>query len=100
MRIKTPYAAEVLSQFDTELGRLVDRLRGMPLRTLERCADQVYATCQELVQLQGLPHNVPRLADHAVADQLAVIGADCREMNEAAIAEATAALVTLRRALD
>ncbi len=88
------------TQFDTELGRLVDRLRSMPLRTLERCADQVHATCQLLVQLQGLPHDVPRLADHAAGDQLAVIGAGCREMNEAAIAEATAALVSLRRALD
>ena len=98
--MRTSYAAPVLIEFDAELGRLADRLRSMPLRALQRCGSQVHATCQELVRLQGLTHDVPRLADHAAGDQLAVIGADCREMNEAAIAEATAALVRLRRALD
>jgi hypothetical protein len=88
-----------LTDFDIELARVVDRLRHLPIRQLQTAAEQVYQTCQHLVVITGEDRPLPRLAGHAAADQLAVIGRECRAMNEAAVAEATAALVTLRRSL-
>jgi hypothetical protein len=88
-----------LEGFDLELRRVVDRLRGLPMRDVPDAATKAYATCQELLAIAKSPHALPRLADHAAADQLAVIAAECRTMNEAAVTEATAALVRLRRAL-
>jgi hypothetical protein len=88
-----------LTEFETELRRVVDRLRTMPLASLAPAAEQAYRTCQQLLLIAGDDHPLPRLADHAAGDQLAVIAGECRTMNEAAVTEATAALVTLRRAL-
>jgi glycosyltransferase A (GT-A) superfamily protein (DUF2064 family) len=89
----------VLEEFDKELRRLVDRLRSMPLTALAKHSHVVFQTCQQLVDLTGESRQLPRLADHAAGDQLAVVGADCRNMSEAAVTEATAALVRLRKAL-
>lgn len=86
-----------LTAFDTELARVVDRLRYLPVRELEPAAEQAYQTCRHLVRITGNDRPLPRLADHAAGDQLAVIGRECRGMDEAAIAEAIAALVALRR---
>lgn len=72
----------------------------MPLSALAKHSHMVFITCQQLVNLTAESRPLPRLADHAAGDQLAVVGTDCRTMNEAAIAEATAALVRLRKSLD
>lgn len=88
-----------LDDFETELRRVVDRLRGMPLNRIGPAADAAFATCQHLLIITGDDRELPRLANHAAGDQLAVIAGECRTMNEAAVAEATAALVALRRAL-
>lgn len=71
----------------------------MGLSALAKHSHVVFDTCQQLVDLTGEPRPLPRLADHAAGDQLAVVGADCRTMSEAAITEAKAALVRLRKAL-
>jgi len=89
----------VLEEFDQELRRLVDRIRTMPLTALAKHSHVVFDTCQKLVDLTGESRQLPRLADHAAGDQLAVVGADCHTMSEAAITEATAALIKLRKAL-
>ena len=88
--------------FGVELQRVIDRLRTMPLTKLHACADEAHRTAKHLVMLTPDAHrDLPRLADHACGDQLAVIGQDFQRVqkDEAAIAEATAALVELRRAL-
>jgi hypothetical protein len=96
-----PYAAAMsdLTDFETELRRVVDRLRAMPVRHLPTAAEHAYRTCEQLLVIMGETRPLPRLADHAAGDQLAVIASECRTINEAAVAEATAALVALRRAL-
>jgi hypothetical protein len=88
--------------FGVELQRVIDRLRTMPLTKLQASADEARRTAQHLLTLTPDAHRVlPRIADHACGDQLAVIGQDFQrtQKDEAAIAEATAALVELRRAL-
>jgi hypothetical protein len=88
--------------FSTELDRVVDRLRTMPLTRTDAAAALTYPVTCRILQLQGTTHpDLPRLADRAAGDQLAVIGREfiATTHDEAAIAEATAALVELRRAL-
>lgn len=88
--------------FDRELARVVDRLRTMPLTKLTAAADAAYGTATLLLhRTPGVPQHLPRIADHAAGDQLAVIGQDFRGLvdDEAAVAEATAALIELRRTL-
>jgi hypothetical protein len=88
--------------FERELQRVVDRLRTMPLTKVQAAADDAYRTAEHLVALTpDVPRDVPRIADHAAGDQLAVVGHDflVAQQDEAAIAEATAALVKLRQAL-
>ena len=90
------------ADFDTELGRVVDRLRTMPMAKLAVSAELAFRTASQLLDLTPGPHPpLPRLADRAAGDQLAVIGRDFRASanEEAAVTEATAALVELRRAL-
>jgi hypothetical protein len=88
--------------FHTELDRVVDRLRTMPLSRTATAAELTYPMSCRILQLQGTSQkDLPRIADRAAGDQLAVIGRDfiATTHDEAAIAEATAALVELRRAL-
>jgi hypothetical protein len=88
--------------FGVELQRVVDRLRNMPLTKIQASAEVAHRTAQDLLALTSdTQRELPRIADYACGDQLAVIGQDLlrTQMNEAAIAEATAALVELRRSL-
>lgn len=96
------YDLRVYTDFDTELTRVVDRLRTMPMTKLAVSAELAFRTASQLLDLTPGSHpTLPRLADRAAGDQLAVIGHDFRaaEHDEAAVTEATAALVELRRAL-
>jgi hypothetical protein len=96
------YDFGVYSDFDIELARVVDRLRTMPMTKLPVSADLAYGTASHLLDLTPGSHpTLPRIADRAAGDQLAVIGRDFRAAanEEAAVTEATAALVELRRAL-
>ena len=88
--------------YQRELDRVVDRLRTMPLTRLRPAADLAHQACCDLLALAGVDRELPRLADHAAGDQLAVIGADLlREhgADELLMATATSVLTRLRRTL-
>lgn len=88
--------------FQTELNRVVERLRTMPLTKLQTCTPDAWGTAQQILLLTpDTPPQLPQIADHACGDQFAVIGQDFLKSanEEAAIAEATAALIELRRIL-
>lgn len=89
--------------FIRERDRCVDRLRGMPLTRLPQSADLAYATAGALVALipGAAGHPLPRLADHAAGDQLAVIAADLLASNPGTdtLERATDILSELRRSL-
>ena len=109
-----------MAEYDAQLGRTVDRLRSLSLARLAgpfepapTRADAARALAQRLADdaaaLAGEPvRAVPRLADRAVGDQVAVCGRDLLEAAsarrgdpEAARLLTTAAqdLLDLRRAL-
>ncbi len=91
-----------MEDFDIELRRVVDRLRSMPVRHLPAAASLAYGACGELLALAAVDRKLPRLADHAAGDQLAVIAADLRREQgpDAAVLAAGADILTrLRRAL-
>ncbi len=100
-------------RFRGELTRLTDRIRAIALSRLEQSApvagtraEAVRAVAQSLADLaaelagDGV-RPLPRLADAAAADQLAVTGADlvaalAERPDDAVAADALAALVELR----
>ena len=97
---------------DRELGRVVDRLRGLSLERLNRpdgqgvsAAGRTHDCAQLLADVaadaNGRPRRpVPVLAAHAAADQLAVMAHDVlAEGDDAAVAVAAGALTALRQAL-
>ena len=105
-------------RFALDLGRSVDRLRSMGLARLAASfepeptrADAARGAAQSLADLAadlaGDPRReVPRLADGAVGDQLAVCGRDLLDAaaahgeqpeTRAALADATAMVLELRR---
>ena len=89
--------------FIRERDRCVDRLRGMPLTRLPQSADLAYETAGALVGLTygAAGHPLPRLADHAAGDQLAVVAADllAGDPDADTLDRATAVLSELRRSL-
>ena len=89
--------------FARERDRCVDRLRTMPLGRLPESAALAYEACTELLQLTpgGEGRALPRLADRAAGDQLAVIAADFAAAgpDDAALALGTEVLTRLRRSL-
>ena len=89
--------------FIRERDRCVDRLRGMPLTRLPQSADLAYAAAAALVALipGAAGHPLPRLADHAAGDQLAVVAADllAGDPDADTLDRATAVLSELRRSL-
>ena len=89
--------------FMRERDRCVDRLRGMPLTRLPVSAALAYAAANALVDLtpDAAGRALPRLADHAAGDQLAVVAADflASAPDTAALERATAILTELRRSL-
>lgn len=95
--------SDAIEEFRRERDRCVDRLRGMPLTRLPASADLAYDAACALVALtpDAAGHALPRLADHAAGDQLAVVADDLLSSNpdDQALAEATATLTALRRCL-
>ena len=94
------------AEFDRELGRVVDRLRGMPVTRLSASAELAFGACERLLSLaigagDRAPALLPRLGDHAAGDQLAVIGHDFASLQPGVVAyaQATDILAELRRAL-
>jgi hypothetical protein len=103
--------------FDEELTRVVDRLRSMPVAKLSRPTDDSSplnraTLARDLAQwmadaaadVAGWPQReIPDVGDIAVGDQLAVTGADLRDVagphSEAVLAEAADRLRTLRLTL-
>jgi len=104
--------AEVSTQvqrFDTEVQRVVDRLRGMPINRLPNAAEAVRACCTELLAISArigdrAPVPLPHLQPGALGDQVAVLAADLRaaarqRADRHALDAGTNALSGLRRAL-
>ena len=107
---------DVARRYAVDLERTVDRLRSLSLVRLgaafepeptraEAARDLVQRLADEAADLSGEPRRtVPRLADSAVGDQLAVVGRDL--LDAAVLAERpdllddpAAALLALRRRL-
>ena len=94
------------AEFDRELGRVVDRLRTMPLTKLAASAELAFRACERLLSMaiaagDREPIHLPRIGAHAAGDQLAVIGHDFASLEPGVVAyaQATEILVGLRRAL-
>lgn len=94
------------AEFARELGRVVDRLRGMPVARLAASAELAHGASERLLSMamaagDRVPALLPRIGDHAAGDQLAVIGHDFASLQPGAdaYAEVTELLVELRRAL-
>lgn len=98
-----------VDDFDTELRRVVDRLRSMPMPRLEGVQEPARQACLDLLEVSRslgdpAPASLPTLRPTAVGEQVAVLGNDVRAaaMRSAdadALASATAILTRLRRAL-
>ncbi|MCX6414725.1 MAG: hypothetical protein NTU77_09025 [Actinobacteria bacterium] len=93
-------------EFERELNRVVDRLRGMTMTRLPASADLAHATAQRLLSMTiaaggSLPAELPRLGDHGAGDQLAVIAHDFMALqpSDEEVAAATELLTELRRSL-
>lgn len=94
-------------EYARELARVVERLRTMPLTRLATCADGVFALCGTFADLahesgSGLAgaQALPRLGDHALPDQLQVLGVELAAVGDPdAITRAHALLVDMRKAL-
>lgn len=98
-----PARSQAVDLFIRERDRCVDRLRGMPLTRLPDAADLAYETACALAALtpDAAGHALPRLADHAAGDQLAVVADDllASDPDDRALTQAAAALTSLRRSL-
>ena len=70
----------------TELERLVRRLRGLTPRGWQAHdrAGVVRRLADELVAIGGEGHVLPDVPDYALADVIAVVGADALEVDRAA----------------
>ncbi len=104
----TPMSTDdVGEEFERELARVVERVRTMPLTKLATCADDVFALCAQFADLANhagspLPDStaVPRLRDHALPDQLRVLGMElAASADSTTLTEAHDLLVSMRKAL-
>lgn len=94
-------------EYERELARVVERLRTMPLTRLSSCSEAVFALCRSLADLahesgSGLAggQSVPRLRDHALPDQLQVLGMEIASIADSAVlTRAHELLVDMRKAL-
>ncbi|MGI9136028.1 MAG: hypothetical protein ACR2JS_03070 [Candidatus Nanopelagicales bacterium] len=99
--------ADLGDEYERELARVVERTRTMPLTRLSTCSDDVFALCCTLADLaqesgSGLAgaRAVPRLGDHALPDQLHVLGMELVAVADPAVlARAHSLLVDMRKAL-
>ena len=83
----------------SELDRLVRRLRHLTARgwrTQDRAA-VVRRLAEELVAIGGEGHRLPELPEHALADVIAVVGADALVKDEAATSKLLAAALDATR---
>ncbi len=104
----TPVSAEDIGEeFERELARVVERVRTMPLTKLATCADEIFALCGQFADLgrdsrSPLPGAtaVPRLGDHALPDQLQVLGMElAATADSTTLVDAHGRLVKMRKAL-
>jgi hypothetical protein len=104
----TPVSAgDVGEEFERELARVVERVRTMPLTKLATCANEVFELCGQLADLAGqagssLPGaaGLPRLGDHALPDQLRVLGMELTATADpTSLDQAHDLLVSMRKAL-
>jgi hypothetical protein len=104
----TPVSTDdVGEEFERELARVVERVRTMPLTKLATCADEVFELCGQLADLAGqagspLPGAaaLPRLGDHALPDQLQVLGMElAATADSTTLVDAHGRLVKMRKAL-
>lgn len=86
--------SELGSDFGTELRRVVDRLRGMPVGRLAACEEPTHAT---MAAIAGT--TVPRIGAHALGDQLQVVVDEAARDPRFDPDAAAAALAVLRRSL-
>ena len=71
----------------------------MPLSRLSLAAPIAFATCRQIQATIDDPRPMPRLADHAAGDQLAVVARDALQRCPERADAISALLVDLRRAL-
>ncbi|MEY4137523.1 MAG: hypothetical protein RL205_1651 [Actinomycetota bacterium] len=98
---------DIGEEFERELARVVERLRTMPLTRLATCSDTVFELCGKFADLahargSGLPgaSSVPRLGDHALPDQVRVLGMELASTADpSTLSQAYALLVDMRKAL-
>jgi len=99
--------ADLGEEYQRELARVVQRVRTMPLTRLSTCADDVFALCAQFADLahesgSGLAgsQSLPRLGDHALPDQLQVLGLElAATADRSTLESAHALLVDMRKAL-
>ena len=96
-------AESAVDAFTREQDRCVDRLRTVPLARLAASADLAHAAACRIVDLtpDAADRTLPRLADHAAGDQLAVVASDflAGAPDAASLEQGTAILTELRRSL-
>jgi len=96
----------IAQEYDTELGRVVDRLRSMPISKLQAAAEVVHDLgLQLLASSHALgspaPTALPELSPWAFGDMIMVLGRDLRALaqSEADLRAGLAALTSARRRL-
>jgi len=92
--------------YDTELRRVVDRLRSLPIARLQSAQGQVEQLAAQLLECSRAmgspaPATVPELGAWAYGDMIMVLGTDLRELAEIddALAPGLAALTSARQQL-
>ncbi len=100
-------AFDLSDDYERELVRVVERIRTMPLTRLAACSDDVFGLCGSLADLaresgSALPgaQGLPRLGDHALPDQLQVLGMEIAAIGDpSTITRAHSMLAEVRKAL-
>jgi len=92
--------------FDTELDRVVSRLRSMQINKLDTVAPTVHLLARQLLEVSrdlgdAAPVDQPAFQAHASGDVIMVLGRDVRARagSDGQLEPATAALTQARRAL-
>lgn len=96
-----------VEEFDRELGRVVDRLRSMPITRVEAAVDPCRTAALALLRLNEslgdpAPCALPTVGPAALGDQIAVLGHDLRRLaldRRDTLTEATGVLASLRHEL-
>ncbi|MDO8732333.1 MAG: hypothetical protein Q7L55_07150 [Actinomycetota bacterium] len=98
--------ASIADSYDTELRRVVDRLRSMPISRLETAESIVTQLAKHLLDSSRAlgspaPATLPELSPWAYGDMIMVLGTDLRELagQPEALADGLAALTAARQQL-